>query len=63
MFYKETNLDQIITFKTPKLGPDNNTTAYIYIYICHIAFRPICCLLFLAETTCFALFRGKKKKI
>ena len=30
---KKTNLDQIITFKTPKLGPDNNTTAYIYIYI------------------------------
>ena len=26
-------MDQIITFKTPKLGPDNNTTAYIYIYI------------------------------
>ena len=33
MFYKKTNLDQIITFKTPKLGPDNNSTAYIYIYI------------------------------
>ena len=27
MFYKKTNLDQIITFKTPKLGPDNNSTA------------------------------------
>ena len=26
-------MDQIITSKTPKLGPDNNSTAYIYIYI------------------------------
>ena len=32
-FRKKTNLDQIITSKTPKLGPDNNSTAYIYIYI------------------------------
>ena len=30
----KTSLDQIITFKTPKLGPDNNSTAYIYIYVC-----------------------------
>ena len=29
---KKTNLDQIITSKRAKLGPDNNSTAYIYIY-------------------------------
>ena len=28
---KNPNLDQIITLKNPKLGPDNNFTAYIYI--------------------------------
>ena len=27
-------LDQIITPETPKLGPDNNFTVYIYIYKC-----------------------------
>ena len=33
-FGKKANLDQIITSKRAKLGPDNNTTAiYIYIYI------------------------------
>ena len=31
-FGKKTNLDQIITSKRAKLGPDNNSTAYIYIY-------------------------------
>ena len=30
---EKTNLDQIITFKRAKLGPDNNSTAYIYIYM------------------------------
>ena len=30
---EKTNLDQIITSKRAKLGPDNNLTAYIYIYI------------------------------
>ena len=28
------DLAQIITLETPKLGPDNIFTAYIYIYIC-----------------------------
>ena len=32
-FYTKTNLDQIMTSHKAKLGPDNNTTAYIYIYI------------------------------
>ena len=32
-FGKKTNLDQIITSKRAKLGPDNNSTAiYIYMY-------------------------------
>ena len=31
--FKKTNLAQIITLETPKLGPDNNFTAYIYIYV------------------------------
>ena len=33
---KKANLDQIITSKRAKLGPDNNFTAcmYIYIYVC-----------------------------
>ena len=34
---KQTNLAQIITVENPKLGPDNNSTAYIYIYMC------VCC--------------------
>ena len=34
---------------------------YIYIYIC--AFRPVCCLLFLAEITCFALLGGKEEDL
>ena len=33
---EKTNLDQIITSKTPKLGPDNNSTAYIYICLSYI---------------------------
>ena len=33
MFKKKTNLDQIITPEKAKLGPDNNSTACIYIYI------------------------------
>ena len=44
-FGKKTNLDQIITSKTAKLGPENNSTAYIYIYMCientHIYYMPI----------------------
>ena len=32
-FGKKTNLDQIITSKRAKLGPDSNSTAYIYIYL------------------------------
>ena len=40
VFYKKkTNLDQIITFKNPKLGPDNNSTACIYIYIYRERYR------------------------
>ena len=40
VFWKKTNLDQIITSKRAKLGPDNNSTAtlliYIHIYtVCH----------------------------
>ena len=36
----------------------------LYIYTqCYIAFRPICCLLFLAETTQFAFFGGKLRRI
>ena len=31
-FYAKTNLYQIMTPQKAKLGPDNNTTAYIYIY-------------------------------
>ena len=31
--FEETNLDQLITLKAPILGPVNNFTAYIYIYI------------------------------
>ena len=31
---KKTNLAQIITLQMAKLGPENNSTAYIYIYIC-----------------------------
>ena len=31
--FVKTNLAQIITPQKAKLGPDNNTTAYIYIYI------------------------------
>ena len=31
---KRPNLDQIITIKKAKLGPDNNSTAYMYIYMC-----------------------------
>ena len=30
---KKANLDQIITPQKAKLGPENNSTAYIYIYI------------------------------
>ena len=30
---EKTNLDQITTSKTPKLGPDNNFTAYTYVYV------------------------------
>ena len=33
VFCEKTNLAQIITPQKAKLGPDNNTTAYIYIYI------------------------------
>ena len=29
---KKTNLAQIITLQMAKLGPDNNSTAYIYIW-------------------------------
>ena len=36
---KKTNLDQIITSKTPKLGPDNKSTTNIYIYMCIYMFR------------------------
>ena len=36
---------------------------YIYIHIYAHAFRPVCCLLFLAETTFFALFRGKEEDV
>ena len=28
--FEKTNLDQLITLKTPKLGPVNNSTAYMY---------------------------------
>ena len=40
-FVKKTNLAQIITPQMAKLGPDNNTTAYIYIYIYTDAFALI----------------------
>ena len=32
---EKANLDQIITSKTPKLGPDNNSTAYIHMLWSH----------------------------
>ena len=31
-FFLKTNLDQIMTPRKPKLGPDDDTTEYIYIY-------------------------------
>ena len=31
--FRKTNLAQIITLENPKLGPDNNSTAHIYIYM------------------------------
>ena len=34
MFWKKANLDQLLTLKTPKLGPVTDSTTYIYIYIC-----------------------------
>ena len=29
--FKKTNVAQLVTIKNPKRGPDNNSTAYIYI--------------------------------
>ena len=69
-------MDQIITFKNPKLGPDNNFTAYIYIYMCvcvcvcarqRVAFQVIILkgFLFLVICDVFGCFgeveRGKQK--
>ena len=33
LFYKKTNVAQLLTLKWPKRGPVINSTAYIYIYI------------------------------
>ena len=39
----------------------NTDKSYVCLYI--YAFRSICCLLFLAETTRFAFFGGKRRRI
>ena len=47
-----------LTLERPKSGT-KLTLRHIYIY----AFRPVCCLLFLAETTFFALLGGKEEDL
>ena len=55
-------MDQFLTYKKAKIGPVFNFTAHIYIYNAIYAFRPICCLLFIANTTHFANFGGKRRR-
>ena len=60
-------VDKLITLWRPKGGQTNNSPAYAYIYIYiyagHIAFRPVCCLLLLAETTFVVFLEGKEEDL